>query len=149
MANKSTEIINGNIEFYKNYFKEELEAVDEELEKSKKYSEIIDKEIDKLSMPALGANKGGQHYLIEHINNAVQLQTQRQSLRKDKFTIKKSILDYAAKFAEDAGSSEEKELAVLIEELLNKDKKEKIETVNIVNDVDLDAEIDKAINGEN
>ena len=72
---------------YADYFKEDLEAINEELETSKKYSQIIDKEIEALSKPGLNS-KGSQHYLIEHITNAVQLQTQRGGLREDKVNIK-------------------------------------------------------------
>ena len=83
-----------NVELYRAYFKEDLDAIEEELAKSKEYSKIIDTEINALSAPGL-ATKGSQHYLIEHITNAVELQTQRQGLRKDRVAIKKLIMDYA------------------------------------------------------
>lgn len=71
---KDAASINENIEKYKEYFKDDLEAINEELTKSKHYSEIIDKEIEMLSESnSFGTNKGTQHYLIEHIANAVQL----------------------------------------------------------------------------
>lgn len=79
---------------FEEYFKEDLDAINEELAESKRYSNIINTEIDRLSSPSL-ATKGSQHYLIEHITNAVNLQTQREGLRKDKVAIKKTIMDYA------------------------------------------------------
>ena len=92
---------NEEIKKFNEYFEEDLKAIEEELAKSKEYSKIIDAQIETLSSQGpLGPNKGGQHYLIEHIANAVQLQTQRQGLRKDRFAIKKAILDYANKAAE-------------------------------------------------
>lgn len=149
MAQKNKESLEKNIEFYKNYFKEELNAIEEELKKSKEYSKIIDDEIKKLSGPSLGANKGAQHYLIEHITNAVSLQTQRQGLRRDNFTIKKAIIDYAAKFAEENAVEGDNKVAELLTELLERDKekdKQKVETVEVDN-FDLDAEIDRQLNG--
>lgn len=150
-SQKNQESMDKNIAFYESYFKEESDAIDEELAKSKEYSAIIDAEIKKLSGPSLGANKGAQHYLIEHITNAVSLQTQRQGLRRDKFAIKKAIIDYAAKFAEETTSEGENKVAELITELIERDKKnakEKLETVSYIETIDLDAEIDRQLNGE-
>lgn len=110
------------------------------------YSEIIDTEIEKLSAPALGMNKGGQHYLIEHITNAVQLQTQRQGLRKDRFAIKKAIMDYAAKFADENSNSDESALIEKLNELLEKDKNEKNELQKVDNVKSLDDEMDDILN---
>lgn len=150
-AQKNQESMDKNIKFYEDYFKEESDAIDEELAKSKEYSAIIDAEIKKLSGPSLGANKGAQHYLIEHITNAVSLQTQRQGLRRDKFAIKKAIIDYAAKFAEETTNEGDNKVAELLTELLERDKKEdkqKKENISIVDTIDLDAEIDRQLNGE-
>lgn len=150
MAKKNEESVKENLTFYEDYFKEELQAIEEELLKSKEYSKIIDAEINKLSGPSLGSNKGAQHYLIEHITNAVQLQTQRQGLRRDKFNIKKAIIDYAAKFADTEESSGAGEILSKIDELIKHDKetaKQQLQ-VSSASDIDLDAEIDKTLNGE-
>ena len=134
---------------FEEYFKEDLDAIEEELTQSKKYSDIIDNEIDKLSTPSLGSNKGSQHYLIEHINNAVALQTQRQGLRKDRFAIKKAIMDYAAKFADNQDSNSEENLTELINKLLEKDKKDLktniISEPDSTEDEDLDSAIDNIL----
>lgn len=126
------------------YFEEDLNAIEEELSKSKDYSKIIDEEIQKLMGPSLGTNKGVQHYLIEHITNAVQLQTQRQGLRKDRVAIKKAILDYSSKLAnkEEEGGSD-KDVAELLKTLIENDKKQ----VNITptDSKALDSLIDKKI----
>lgn len=137
---------------FEEYFKEDLDAIEEELNQSKKYSDIIDSEIDKLSAPSLGSNKGSQHYLIEHINNAVALQTQRQGLRKDRFAIKKAIMDYAAKFADNQNNNSEENLTELINKLLEKDKKDlktNIESnLGSTEDIDLDSAIDDILGEE-
>lgn len=152
MGQKNQQSIESNILKYTEHFKEDLDAIEEELSKSKEYSAIIDREIDKLSGPSLGANKGVQHYLIEHITNAVQLQTQRQGLRRDRFAIKKAIIDYAAKFAEENENSGENDLISKINELLENDKKNKRDTASKEkikqDDKSLDDEIDAALNGE-
>lgn len=150
MAQKNQQSIDTNIEKYNEYFAEDLLAIEEELKKSKEYSEIIDSEINKLSGPALGANKGAQRYLIEHITNAVQLQTQRQGLRRDRFAIKKAIIDYAAKFAEENATGDENAIINKINELIEMDKgnKKKDIATSQQNQEDLDAAIDAALNDE-
>lgn len=149
MAQKNQKSIEDNILKYTDHFREDLEAIEEELAKSKQYSEIIDREIDKLSGPSLGANKGVQHYLIEHITNAVQLQTQRQGLRRDRFAIKKAIIDYASKFAEENESGDENAIIAKINELMEMDKKNKNINVKPQQCEDLDASIDDALREEN
>lgn len=141
---KKLEGINQNRKFFETYFKDDLEAIEEELKKSIHYSGIIDKEIEKLSETVLGANRGSQHYLIEHITNAVQLQTQRQGLRKDRFNIKKTIMDYSSKFIDNTESSSADVLEE-IRKIAESDKnntKEKISNTSI----DLDNEIDDILN---
>lgn len=132
-------------ETFEEYFKEDLDAIEEELTQSKKYSNIIDSEIDKLSAPTLGGNKGSQHYLIEHINNAVALQTQRQGLRKDRFAIKKAIMDYAAKFSDNQQSGGEADIVELVNKLLENDKKQKPTSELPTISDDLDSAIDNIL----
>lgn len=132
---------------FEDYFKEDLDAIEEELKKSKEYSGIIDKEIEKLSGPSLGANKGSTRYLIDIIENAVALQTQRQGLRKDKFQIKKAIMDYAQKFADDdnAAGSNAEALSDAINKLLEADKAKSLNeniTEKSTTNLDLDNAID-------
>lgn len=133
------------LKIYSDYFSEDLKAIDDELETSKKYSKIIDSEIDKLSAPGL-ATKGSQHYLIEHITNAVQLQTQREGLRKDKVNIKKIIMDYTNRqIDKSAGSSNEQSLTDVINKLLAQDKLTVSENAHPEND-NSDDEIDRILN---
>ena len=142
MAQKNKDSIKKNMDTYTEYFKEDLDAIEEELKKSKKYSEIIDNEIEKLSAPTLGMNKGSQHYLIEHITNAVSLQTQRQGLRRDRVQIKKAIVEYAAKFAEENAGSDQANLMEMISRVLEKDKNDKSSLSKPSTDENIDAELD-------
>ena len=66
---------------YEEYFQSTLERLEREYKKTEKYSKQIDDQIDKFEN--LPPGKGSQHYLIEHIKNAITLQSQKQSLIKD------------------------------------------------------------------
>lgn len=146
---KNKESLNEELSKYEKHFSEDIKAIDEELEKSKGYSDIIDNEIKKLTAPGMATNRGGQHYLIEHITNAVQLQTQRQSLRKDKFAIKKAILDYALKFADDdIGSDGTADYTAILQKLLDADKKEKTKDSTVILNEDVDSEIDRQLEND-
>lgn len=132
-----------NVELYRAYFKEDLDAIEEELAKSKEYSQIIDKEITALSAPGL-ATKGSQHYLIEHITNAVELQTQRQGLRKDRVAIKKLIMDYAnRKEDRESGEGDADNLNDAMNKLLALSSKPDMSVKERPEDIDSD--IDKAL----
>ena len=128
---------------FEQYFKEDLDAIEEELKKSKEYSEIIDSEIKNLKATAIGMVKGNQRYLIDHIHNAVELQTQRQSLRRDKFAIKKAIIEYTRK----EGSDTSGEFEELLNKLIQSDRKNKVDTASTtpLNEQNLDDEIDKLL----
>ena len=132
-----------NVELYRAYFKEDLDAIEEELAKSKEYSKIIDTEITALSAPGL-ATKGSQHYLIEHITNAVELQTQRQGLRKDRVAIKKLIMDYAnRKEDRESGEGDADNLNDVMNKLLALSSKPDMTVKESPEDIDSD--IDKAL----
>ena len=132
-----------NVELYRAYFKEDLDAIEEELAKSKEYSKIIDTEITALSAPGL-ATKGSQHYLIEHITNAVELQTQRQGLRKDRVAIKKLIMDYAnRKEDRESGEGDAENLNDVMNKLLALSSKPDMTVKESQEDIDSD--IDKAL----
>lgn len=132
-----------NVELYRAYFKEDLDAIEEELAKSKEYSKIIDTEITALSAPGL-ATKGSQHYLIEHITNAVELQTQRQGLRKDRVAIKKLIMDYAnRKEDRESGEGDADNLNDVMNKLLALSSKPDMTVKESPEEIDSD--IDKAL----
>ena len=142
MGKKNKNSLTENTSKFEEYFKEDLDAIEEELNKSKEYSQIIDSEIRKLSAPALGNNKGSTRYLIDIIENAVALQTQRQGLRKDRVAIKKSIMDYAMKFADDENDSanNSNEIMDALNKLLESDKsstsKKPLDNKNLDDEID-------------
>jgi len=142
---------NDTLSEYQKYFQNDIDALDDEIKKSKEYRTLIDKEIDVFTGKQIGGppTKGGQHYLIEHLKNAIALQSQTQSLLKDKVSLKKIIMDYSEKATKnDEGSdSIQKELMRLSENQkklkaqLDNEKNNKIQDTN----VDIDAEIEKQI----
>jgi hypothetical protein len=99
---------------FEDYFQSILEEIEKEFEKSNNYSKKIDAELEKFegTMPS----KGTQFFMSEHIKNAIALQSQRQSLIKDKFAIKKAVLDYTMKMEEDesAGKTLFEELSKIV-----------------------------------
>lgn len=137
------------LEEFEQYFKDDLAAIDEELAKSKQYSAMIDEEIEKIhaaSIASGGALKGSQHYLIEHIKNAVALQTQRQSLRKDKFTIRKTILDYDHKNSK-TSDGESVNIQAEISKLIAESKKSG-NVSTLMPDEDVDSAIEELIKNQ-
>ena len=132
---------------YEQYFQEILDELEKEFAKSNEYSKTIDDEIKKFS--DFANSKGGQHYLIEHIRNAITLQSQRQSIIKDKFSIKKAILDYTFK-DDDEGSEQNlfKELQKLVQDSkkkIDKSNQKHQEVATKIEDTSLDAEIDELL----
>lgn len=130
---------------FEEYFKDDLAMLDKEFKKSLSYAAKIDNEINKFD--GLVGTKGAQHYLIEHIKNAIALQTQRQSILKDKFSIKKTLLDYSIK-SDNADSESNKSLFdslnKLIKEGINLRAQEKIPEAQ---SKDIDSKIDEIVDG--
>ena len=138
---------------YEEYFGEILAELEEEFRKSDAYSKRIEDELKKFedSMPS----KGTQYFVIEHLRNAIALQSQRQSLIKDKFNVKKAILDYVKKDKneESVGKTLFDELAKIVNGDKEKLKKigEKIDSTlnkDDVDYVDLDKKIDEILDSE-
>lgn len=133
---------------YLDYFAEDLAAVKDEIAKSRQYSNIIDTEIEHLRENLL--NRGTQKYLVDHLENAISLQSQRQNLNKDLFTIKKTIMDYAFKDAK-IGDDGKKEVDIItaLDRLIkeSEDNRNKIEklTVTTKSDAEIDKEIDEGL----
>lgn len=144
-------------EVYTNYFKNDIDNLIAEIDKSKEYSAVIDEEINKIkNISREGTSKGyEQHYLIEHLQNAIALQVQIQGLHKDLFTIKKTIMDYTFK-DKDEKDSENKALLEKLNDFIDQNKKQentlnsittniKDEIKNSEEDKNLDKQIDKEL----
>jgi hypothetical protein len=135
---------NENIKQYEEYFADILIELEREFAKTEAYSKKTDDELQKFE--GMISSKGGQHYLVEHIKNAINLQSQRQSIIKDKFNIKKAILDYAMKsdLSEMEGKSLFDEISRIVEI-----EKERIKRENSLTDKEseeMDDLIDELLN---
>jgi hypothetical protein len=129
---------------FEDYFREIVAELEREQEKSDRYSQKIDAELKKFDESLPGKNS--QYYLIEHLKNAIELQSQRQALIKDKFSIKKAILDYSMKNQDDenAGKVLFDELSKLVK--VDKDKLEDLRKKIDSNDAKkLDEKIDELL----
>lgn len=139
---------NGKRKEYEEYFSDIISELEEEFKKSNEYSKKIDSEISKFdgALP----QKGTQYFLIEHLKNAIALQSQRQSIIKDKFSIKKSVLDYVMK-----DKTDDEKGKTLFEELskIVKNDKEQLakigqaidSTIQKQNQEELDSKIDEIL----
>lgn len=79
---------------YEDYFEEVLEELDETQEKMKSYLEIVDEQIEQFrAIP----QKSGSRYLVENVKNAAEIVGQLQGLTKEKFNVRKTILDFERK----------------------------------------------------
>jgi hypothetical protein len=124
---------------FEEYFKGVLKELEDEFQKSNEYSLKIDEEINKFK--DFVGSKNGQHYLVEHIRNAIELQGQRQSLIKDKFIIKKAILDYAMKNEEDENTG--KNLFDILSKITEIDKTKLIKKTVKQDETEIDEALEK------
>lgn len=138
-------------EIYSEYFKQELEDLERVARETDRYSEIISKQVEMLHKSASMNAKGSQHYLVEHIKNAVSLQSQKQSLLKDRMSLKKIILDYSIK---EAKGDQDVDLMTSINQYISmlKDqqngvKEEMAKTADALSADDIDEQIDSILEG--
>lgn len=95
MAKKSKEEhISTETKAYIDFFKEPLEELENNLRKSKEYTEQLDKFIQDLTK---SPSRGAPQRLMEAFETIVELQSQKQQNIKEIFNIRKSILDYTFK----------------------------------------------------
>ena len=114
------EVIDKETAAYLEFFKDSIDALQQNYDKSVKYSETLDGIIDKLkSAPATSPK--ALSTLSEIMESAVSLQSQRQSNLKDIFVIKKAILDYTFKEKGEDTSDVEK-LIKNVKQIIKSDK---------------------------
>ena len=144
-------IENEKLKKYREYFADDIAAIENEIKKSEVYSAIIESEIKRFQSTQNGVPmKGGQHYLIEHVKNAVALQSQKQSLLKDKVALKKIVMDYSEKSANDESmDSIQKELVRYTQNLKRIENKVEVFTGTDSDNENLDNEIERRIKEEN
>jgi hypothetical protein len=138
--------------FYTNYFKDNIEKIEQSLAMVDKYAAIIDKEIADLS-PKDGAfpQRGTQMYLAQHMENAISLLAQRKELQRDMVAIKKLVLDYSIKDERANNADDDKSLYDILNKLVESNKKaEDAKAIGAKltegkTDSEIDAEIEKEV----
>jgi hypothetical protein len=134
---------------YLTYFSDESDKLKASYDKCVQLEKTMDDQISAIT--AQPAGRGTQHYLIDHITNAISLQSEKQSIAKDMSDLKKTALGYAIKdmVGDDDTSGKDNVLAML-SELIKQEKKSEAENKTdgkkIQNDSDLDAEIEAKLN---
>ncbi len=102
MSDKVENKLFQDAEEYRSYFKEDEDALQGIIARLQTLQTISDNQINaiaQVSQQGTSVSRGTQHYLIEHITNAIQIQSQMQSVLKDKRSIKESALTIALKKA--------------------------------------------------
>lgn len=136
-----------NIKKYQEYFEEESTRLHKEYIKSEEYGKMIDEQIDKMKELMKLSNKGVTMTMVEQINNAISLQSQRQSLIKDMFNLKKAVLDYTVKNSDDGDSQS---VLKAMREFIDTQKKDiSSRGLTPIDNDELDARIDEALEDYN
>lgn len=127
---------------YLKYFSDENTKLKESYDKCTSLEKTMDEQI--AAITAQPAGRGTQHYLIDHITNAISLQNQKQSIAKDMSDLKKTALGYAIKeMVGDEDTTGKDNVLAMLSELIKKEKKDgKTDAPSPAKD---EADIDKAI----
>lgn len=151
MANEKELPIFEEADKYRDYFKDDESALQNLVERLEKLQNISDQQITTIASAAQG--RGTQHYLIEHITNAIAIQSQLQSVLKDKRSIKEKSIDLALKTSRGEDSGDGNEILTSLQNLIKEQKRaaentDKLETIILRNkktDSELDDEIVKKL----
>ena len=128
----------------RSYFEEDEKQLDSVLTElsgmQDKLKNLIDMFINNPGM------RGTQKVLSDQIANFISLQTQKQSVLKDKRSIKENSLNIALKTQQNADNGEEKDqiLNNILSMIKNQKKEQNKEKINNLND-NLDEEIEKRL----
>jgi hypothetical protein len=102
---------------YEEYFKSDLDDIQKTIGDIDAYKKTID---GRIGIMTSAGSRGGEHYLTEHIKNAIALQTMKETLLQDRFSIHKSIMDYAVKAAASDSDDNEATLIAIERQLYNR-----------------------------
>ena len=133
---------NNKYEEYLSFFESEISDLKKELEKTAGYQKTVDEKIKTLEGDQFV--RGGQHYLIEQLKNAVAIENQKISIIDNIVKIKKMALDYTIKDKTNEGA-DTKNLLDSVNRLIKESKETESAQVVSQNNDDLDAEIEKLL----
>ena len=139
-----------NADAYRSYLEEDEKQLQDVYDHLLVLQGLSDTQLQALSNALPG--KGMQHYLIEHIANAISIQSQMQSVLKDKRSIKENALQLALKEANGEEIGDSAAILAQLQALVNsrkidakKSAADKTEKKMTKTDAELDAEIDKRL----
>jgi len=155
MAENKNSAIFDEADKYRNYFKEDENALQSVVDRLTKLQGISDSQIEAIAGAQQG--RGTQHYLVEHITNAIAIQSQMQSVLKDKRSIKERALEIALKVSNGEDIGDGAAVLASLQSLIKEQKKNaekraanlenKVESVeeNTLSEEEIDAEIERKI----
>ena len=126
---------------FEKYFNDELHALDELNKSVDEIAGIIKGKIDELSG---SDSRGAGHYLVENCKNFIAVLNQKQSILKDKTSLKKIIKDYEVK-ADTGNTGDIGAISIELSKYIEEQKKILKKAVSPVSDSNIDAEIEKAL----
>lgn len=139
-----------NADAYRSYLEEDEKQLQDVYDHLLVLQGLSDAQLQALANALPG--KGMQHYLIEHIANAISIQSQMQSVLKDKRAIKENALQLALKEANGEEIGDSAAILAQLQSLVNsrkidakKSAADKTEKKMTKTDAELDAEIDKRL----
>ena len=151
MDPKEKQAIFNDADLFAEYLKDNDAELTSLLKKLTELEGISDKQMSAImSMPA---GRGTQHYLIEYLNSNISIQTQKQSILKDKRDIRNNALNLALKNMKGEDIGDAADVLAKLQILVNTRKQEAADAVGKIEegiakaktDAELDAEIEKKL----
>jgi hypothetical protein len=151
MDPKEKQAIFNDADLFAEYLKDNDAELTSLLKKLTELEGISDKQMSAImSMPA---GRGTQHYLIEYLNSNISIQTQKQSILKDKRDIRNNALNLALKNMKGEDIGDAADVLTKLQILVNTRKQEAADAVGKIEegiakaktDAELDAEIEKKL----
>lgn len=151
MDPKEKQAIFNDADLFAEYLKDNDAELTSLLNKLTELEGISDKQMSAImSMPA---GRGTQHYLIEYLNSNISIQTQKQSILKDKRDIRNNALNLALKNMKGEDIGDAADVLAKLQILVNTRKQEAADAVGKIEegiakaktDAELDEEIEKKL----
>lgn len=152
MDNQKKQIFESADEF-KSYLDDDIKELQSVYEHLLTLQQLSDGQLEALSTAVPG--KGTQRYLVDHITNAIAIQSQIQSVLKDKRAIKENALQLAIKQSNGEDTGDSSAILAALQKVVNEQKIEKrknkaaaTEKQLAKTEAEIDAEIDERLRNE-
>ena len=138
---------------FKGYLEDDIKELQSVYEHLLTLQELSDGQLEALSTAVPG--KGTQRYLVDHITNAIAIQSQIQSVLKDKRAIKENALQLAIKQSNGEDTGDSSAILAALQKVVNEQKIEKrknkadaTEKKITKTEAEIDAEIEERLRDE-